>query len=48
MAVRYVFLDGREKECFLPLETPLSLIPVILDPSGNQGIIAIEILSVSP
>lgn len=46
MRVNYVFADGREQECVLPLDFPLSMIEVLMDSRSNQGIIAIEILSV--
>lgn len=46
MKVNYVFGDGREQECYLPLDFPLSMIPVLMDSRNNQGIVAIEILSV--
>ncbi len=47
MRVLYIFGDGREQECTLPLTFPLGMISTLMDSRNNQGIIAIEILSVS-
>lgn len=46
MSVKYVFIDGSEKVCSIPLETPISLIPSLLS-NHEQGLVAVEILSVS-
>ena len=47
MRVNYIFGDGREQECFLPKDFPIGMIDTLMDSRNNQGIIAIEILSVS-
>lgn len=44
MRVRYLFLDGREQNCFLSKDFPLALIDTLVDHS--VGIHAIEILGV--
>ena len=44
MRVRYLFLDGREQECFLSKDFPLSMIDTLIDYS--HGIHAIEIIGV--
>lgn len=44
MKVNYIFLDGREQECFLSADFPLSLIETLIDYS--QGVVAVEILGV--
>ena len=45
MKVKYIFADGRETECTLPLTTPLSILSAFA-PSNELGLIAMEILSV--
>lgn len=45
MRVKYVFADGREQECFLPSDFPLTMIGTLLH-NHEQGIVAIEVLKV--
>ena len=45
MRVNYVFMDGREQECFLPADFPLRLIDTLIG-NREQGLVAIEVLAV--
>ena len=45
MRVNYIFLCGREQECFLPKGFPVNLIDTLLN-NNEQGLVAIEILKV--
>jgi hypothetical protein len=46
MRLNVIFLDGREQETTLPVETPLSLIPTLIA-DREAGILSIEIISVN-
>lgn len=43
MKVNYVFIDGREQECFIPADLPLSYVESLITGS-EQGLIAIEVI----